>query len=168
MANHDKNNVEYRQSQPHLEPGRDSIRRIYHLVSHGFTIGQAIAMNGTYTDGGDTVPTYVLAINDGTQKQNCIGIVSQVYSPDDFELVNSGHFFNSIASSYSVGRRYFLSDSSAGSITTAAGPIVIGDCQSNSEITININISGGAGGGMPAGRGGFRPGAGGRTAGCVA
>jgi hypothetical protein len=74
--------------------------------SHGFTVGQAVYLNGS---------TYALARADLASTAEAIGVVSNVITSNIFEVTELGYI--SGLSSLTPGEVYFLSDSVAGGIT---------------------------------------------------
>jgi hypothetical protein len=76
-------------------------------TAHGFTVGQIVMYNGT---------AWVLAQADNAADAEVIGGVSSVIDANDFDVLTSGYFPG--LSGLSPGDVYFLSDTSAGALTT--------------------------------------------------
>lgn len=85
-------------------------------VSHGFSVGNVLYLNGS---------TYTLAIATSAAAAEVVGIVASVLDSDNFTMSLPGSKVIGL-SSLTAGTVYFLSDSSAGSLT-ATEPTTLGN-----------------------------------------
>lgn len=87
--------------------GGSGVSKDIHQDTHGFVVGDVLYLNGT---------TYTKAIADAVATAEVVGIVSAVAAgTDDFTLSGGGYV--SGLSSLTAGTVYFLSPSSAGTMT---------------------------------------------------
>lgn len=90
--------------------GQDSsveiMTRVINQVSHGFTEGDIVRLDGT---------TYIKAKADSTVNSEVAGIVIENNSPDIFTLSVGGYI--NIFSGLTAGNVYFLSDTTEGTLT---------------------------------------------------
>jgi hypothetical protein len=80
---------------------------------HGFSVGQVVAWNGS---------AYVLALNDSASDGAYIGVVSQVYNVNAFDVTLSGLFSIDGLPTLTPGAIYFLSSTVAGLAVTPVDP----------------------------------------------
>jgi len=85
----------------------DRIEKTVTQNSHGFSVGDILSFNGT---------SYVKAKADSVSNAEVVGIVSSVVDSNNFKLVYSGYV--SGLSGLTAGEVYFLSDSTAGALTS--------------------------------------------------
>ena len=86
-----------------------------------------------YWDAGNT--RYAKALADGTVAQNAIGIADVTNSKVEMSGV-----MTAIDSGLTAGTTYYLSETTAGGITTTQTKVKIGDARTTSALLININI----------------------------
>jgi len=94
--------------------GGDAVAKQVTQVSHGFSVGQIVYLNGS---------TYALAKADAVNTAETTGIVSNIYSADIFQMTEIGYVKG--LSGLTAGTVYFLSDTVSGALT-ATEPTVIG------------------------------------------
>ena len=85
----------------------DRIEKTITQNSHGFSVGDILSFNGT---------SYAKAKADSVSNAEVVGIVSSVVDSNNFKLVYSGYV--SGLSGLTAGEVYFLSDSTAGALTS--------------------------------------------------
>jgi len=83
-------------------------------VSHGFSVGQCLYLNGS---------TYTLAQANAASTAETVGVVTNILSADIFQVTELG--YTKGLSGLTAGTVYFLSDSVAGALT-ATEPTVMG------------------------------------------
>ena len=83
-------------------------------VSHGFSVGQCLYLNGS---------TYTLAQANTANTAETVGVVTNILSADIFQVTELG--YTKGLSGLTAGTVYFLSDSVAGALT-ATEPTVVG------------------------------------------
>lgn len=84
-----------------------ALEKSINQTTHGLSVGNVVRFNGT---------NYVKAQADSESNAEAVGVVSAVADVDNFTLLMSGYI--STLSGLSAGSVYFLSDSTAGLLTT--------------------------------------------------
>lgn len=92
----------------------DDAARIITQNAHGFSVGQALYLNGS---------TYTLAIATAASTAEVVGVVSSIIDANNFVLISPGYITG--LAGLTAGTVYFLSDSVAGALT-ATEPSTVG------------------------------------------
>ena len=97
---------------------QSALGKLIHQVAHNFYVGCVVTLTGA---------TYVRAQADAEIDAQSVGIVSQVIGADDFVMTQAGFVYNiaSPPNPLTAGDLYYLSDATAGLLTTTPGAVVL-------------------------------------------